>query len=408
MKTYLRSLPFLLCVLVLLAGSALRVADLGSVRFRSPDENIYASQAQKWSASGIRSVADDWESHPELAVFPSPVRVGFLLPLRIAQSLSGDTTPDAGAALSTVASILCLGLIGVIAWRHLAPAAAPIAMALFAVCPPELMAARRAWMESFTGCLGALILLLAFECLRRPKPQVWLLATGALAGLTVTVKETSVSQAGLLLLLLCIAYAREQRWRDIAIVTASAAVTAAMGAWWVCQSIGSYSRTAEFFHRSYTAVANAPYGRMYETGTAFSWIKTIWIADPLLVSLAIMGVLLLITKRSTLLLWCAAVSFLCFSLPLTTEHRMNLRYAALGWVPLCLLASAATVALWQWIRRHASAQERRWAKGFAVTVFCLALVANYMSFRERFASTDLQDLSLRMVLNQPLPIIPER
>lgn len=408
MKTYLQSLPFLLCVLVLLAGSALRVTDLGGVRFRSPDENTYASQAQKWSASGIRSVADEWESHPELAVFPSPVRVGFLLPLRIAQTITGDTTPDAGAELSCISSILCLGLIGVIAWRHLSPTVAPIAMAFFAVCPPELMAARRAWMESFTGCLGALILLLMLECLRRPEPRVWLLATGSLAGWTITVKETSMSQAGLLLLMLGIAYAKQRRWHDIALVTGSATVTATLGAWWVCHSIGSYHRTAEFFQRTYTVMVNAPYGRMYEAGTTGSWVKTIWIADPLLVSFAAIGIVLLVTKRNTLLLWCAAISLLCFALPLTAQHRMNLRYAALGWVPLCFLAAAAAVALWQWIRRHASSEEQRWAKGLAVAVFCLALVANYMSFRERFVSTDLQDLSLRMVLNQPLPVIPER
>lgn len=407
MKTRLRSLPFLLCVLVMLTGIALRFIDLGSVRFRSPDENIYASQAQKWSASGIRSVADEWESHTELAVFPSPVRIGYLLPLRIAQRITEDATPGAGAELSCVASILCLGLVGVIAWRHLSPTAAPIAMALFAVSPPELMVARRAWMESFTECLAALLLLLMLECLRRSEPRAWLFAAGALAGWTVTVKETSMSQAGLLLLLLCIAYARQQRWRDIAIVTGASAVTASFGAWWVCHSIGSYSRTVEFFQRSYTAVANAPYGRIYETGTAASWIKEVWIADPLLVSLAVIGIALLITNRNTLLFWSAATSLLCFALPLTTEHRMNLRYASLGWVPLCFLAAAAIVSLWQWLKHHASAKEQHWGKGFVIAVFCLALAANYMSFRERFLSTDLQDLSLRMVLNQPLPVIPE-
>lgn len=87
---------------------------------------------------------------------------------------------------------------------------------------------------------------------------------------------------------------------------------------------------------------------------------------------------------------------------------MNLRYAALGWVPLCFLAAAAIAAIWQWLERHASNEEQHWAKGFAGAIFCLALVASYLSFRERFVSTDLQDLSLRMVLNQPLPIIPER
>lgn len=408
MKTNSRSLPFLLCVLVMLFGAALRVIDMGSVRFRSPDENVYASQAQKWSASGIRFVADEWENRTELAVFPSPVRIGYLLPLRIAQALTGDATPDAGAELSCVASILSLGLVGVIAWRHLSPTTAPIAMALFAVCPPELMAARRAWMESFTGCLGTLLLLLMLECLRRSEPRAWLVAAGALAGWTVTVKETSVSQAGLLLLLLCIAFVRQQRWRDAAIATAAFAVTATLGAWWVNYSIGGYNRTVEFFHRSYTAVANAPYGHMYETGTAASWIKAIWIADPLLVSLAVIGIALLIANRNTLLFWSAATSLLCFSLPLTTEHRMNLRYASLGWVPLCFLAAAATVALWQWLKRHASTKEQLWVKGFAIAVFCLALAANYMSFRERFVSTDLQDLSLHMVLNRPLPVTPER
>lgn len=408
MKTHLRSLPFLLCVFVMLIGTAFRIVDLGSVQFRSPDENIYASQAKKWSASGIRSVADEWESRAELAVFPSPVRIGFLLPLRIAQTVTGDETPNAGAKLSCVVSILCLALIGVIAWRHLSPMSAPIAMALFAVCPLELMTARRAWMESFTGCLGALIMLLMLECLRRPRPRAWTLAAGALVGWTITVKETSMSQAGLLLLLLCIAYARQKRWHDIAIVAGSATVTAALGAWWVCHAIGSYSRTAEFFHRSYTAVANAPYGRMYETGTAASWIKAIWIADPLLVSLAGVGIAWLIVNRNTLLVWCAATSLLCFSLPLITEHRMNLRYAAPGWAPFCFLGAAAVIDLWQSLKRHVSNKEQRWMKSFAIAVFCLALIANYMSFQERFVSTDLQDLSLRMVLNQPLPVIRER
>ena len=153
------SLPHLLAVAVFALAAALRIANF-QVTDRSPDEVLYA----KFGA-GIAREGPAWVTRTTRAFnrdedveYPWQQRIGFTSLIGLAMRVSGDHTPRAGAAVSTLCSLALVALVGVVGFEFLSPWIAIVAMLFLAVSPLDLALARRAWQDDVMALLTFLML----------------------------------------------------------------------------------------------------------------------------------------------------------------------------------------------------------------------------------------------------------
>src|SRR6266700_6845077 len=99
---------------LLCLGIGLRLANLGNVSSRTPDERVYAARARGWIESGpaaMRSAAQDYLRDPMVRNYPVPTRLGEVRLIAAWMRLTGQTGEAAGAGVSTAASIASLLIV---------------------------------------------------------------------------------------------------------------------------------------------------------------------------------------------------------------------------------------------------------------------------------------------------------
>lgn len=404
----LRRIQIALFLLVVLAGALFRLANLQNVGRRSPDERVYSWEAAaiaEEGTAGLQKIVTQFEKNSDLFLWPSPVRAGYLWIQSGIMHISGHRDPLAGAILSSISGIFALALLGTLVWRSLGPAVALPAMLLYAASPPVLMMARRGWQEPFVECFGVLLLLSAVETLRRRNDYGWLVCVGVLAGASITIKEIAVLDSILILMGLSAVLAAKREWRKLGVLAATTGIVAFVSAVWLAHVLGSFAEVMLFFERSATVAGSSSYAVAWQTGSAGEWIRAIWLCDPLAVSLGFVGVgvSLALSRRSydspasyVRLGACGLVLFFCF-LPVVMPHHYNLRFIAPAFAPLCLLGAVGLAAITGRLKESFGGAEGLWARRFAWIVFVLTACLGYKVFQERFVSSDLQDLSLKMV-----------
>ena len=138
----------ILMAILLCVAADLRLANLGNVNSRTPDERVYTYQAKTWLESGkagIRSMVDEYKADPETRLYPPPTRVGMIRLLAATMRWTRRGDESVGARISCAASIGSLVVLALIGLRFLPPWAAMAGMLFYAVLPAELAIARRTW-----------------------------------------------------------------------------------------------------------------------------------------------------------------------------------------------------------------------------------------------------------------------
>jgi hypothetical protein len=390
--------PRPLIVAAVLLGLALRVLNLGNVGQRTPDEQVYASQAQVLLHEGVagnRRLAAEYV-RDTARLYPPPSRPGYVALVAGVMATTGTTDERAGAWLSCAASAAALTIAALIAARFFHPWIAVMATVMLAVFPPDLVLARRAWQESVVNCAAWLLLYWALA-LGSGGARRW--PAAALVGggsAFLLVKETAVAVYAL-----CLGWvALRLRWGSLRIglaAVAGALLSTALLAW----TLGGMSVLWDI--RSGLRAANAanPYALEYATGPGYLLLSALWTTSPLTTGLATLG--LVAVWRAPLRDRSAALAVAAFGLALLTllmilPHFLNLRYASIAFAPLCILAATA---VW-WVLERT----RTWLgepDGLALRVLvCVGLVlagvADYQRFRDQYVKAQTADLSVRMVL----------
>jgi 4-amino-4-deoxy-L-arabinose transferase-like glycosyltransferase len=404
----LAALAALVCL-----GVALRVVNLNGVTRRTPDEYAYAEAGKVLVAqgrAGVPVLMEHVAANPMTAA--NPVRAGYLFLVADAMRLTGHTDEFAGAELACAASIVCVLLLAVVAWRRFSPGVALVAMLLYAVNPAALMTARRGWGDTVIEAVALLMLLAACEVAAGSRPMGWGILVALTGGFAITLKQTAVLSfafcAGWILVVL---WLRRQR-RDAALFAGLCTLTVLVAVAWLAHLLGGWQHFVAFLTNSMNSSTGNAYSMAYEGGSPLRLGR----AFPVVSAPTVMLVLAAIGYARDLsrpvpverqMTWAFFGLCVVFLATVTLmNNRMNLRYLAPLYAPEALLAGVGMAFLVD----MATQRRPAWGAPVAGVAGMLVLGAaalDYTHFRTEFALPDVQDLSVRMVVEaagSPTPV----
>jgi 4-amino-4-deoxy-L-arabinose transferase-like glycosyltransferase len=400
---------------VLGLGIGLRLFALGNVPVRGPDERTYAYQANRildGGVGGLRSVVEEFRRDPAAKLYPFPSRAGYLWLVAAAMKLTGTRDARAGAYLSCAASIGSLLLVALIGARFFPPGAAVTALLFMAVFPAELAVARRAWGDALLGFLALAMIVPAAEITRGGRSRaLYLMFVGA-GCLAITVKETGSIAFGLCLLWVSwVLFVEERAWREGLLLGLLAGAGSAAAVSWQAFSVGGFRILLEMMTILPKANAANAYALEYQTGPWYQVLEGFFIVAPLLALSCVAGVAAAVFSRAAGRAPCCAdgrpdtrvaagiafvlVSFL--AVPMVLPHWVNLRYLAVVFGPLCLLAGLGFWCAVRVLAARLPAIRPRVVAATACAVVLAGAAVDCQYFQSVVLRQALPDLSIKML-----------
>jgi len=420
-------LPMALLIVVLLLGVGLRICIFEAELARSPDERVYTRQADVVLAQGVEGfhqLGDELARDPAaVAIYPSPMRIGYLLPLVGFMRLTEDSSVLAGATFSLLCSMATLLLVAFAADRFLSRTVAIIATLFLAVLPFDLVVSRRAWEESYISLLIVSVLTLAAWLARRTTarglPEIAAYVAFALLGVACLTTKESAGAALLLCaggLALHLFVRGERRAALLTAVSTSVAVLAyalALGS--LFGGMGhALILTREDIH--YSGIN--PYNMQYDSGPAWMFAAALLRTSPFVCVFGLAGFCVTLYRAwpphalagasrlrtavagAGLPMGIALLTFAALLLQVLTQ-RYSFRYTGPAYGAACLLAAVGATAAAGPLRKLCG----RWTWAVLGCVIALAAFRDVSFARERFLLPQMQDLALRPVLGiAPLPL----
>lgn len=310
---------------------------------RSRDEQTYTTFARTLNREGVTGlqrlsaayVADTQR------LDPPPTRVGYPALIAVVQSATGLDGYVAGSWVSTLASVATLAVIAALGVELLGIEGAIVGTLLLAVFVPDLVIARRAWVDALSSFLTCLMLLATVRYAGR-RHESSALALLALAGFFFALtKETSAIVWALCLgWLLVVDVRRAVRAIGISVV---AGVVALLVLTWVSGGLATLWNIQSQFSRFHTA---NPYAQEYQNGPSLWLVAGFFITSPLTTVLVVIGLPALWLRREGQThsgMWMIggfAVLFLL--LPFVLPNWLSLRFASPAFGPMMLTAATLT------------------------------------------------------------------
>jgi hypothetical protein len=386
---------------VVLLGTLLRVASLDGVSRRTPDEYTYTDQANvlldMGTAAGYPVLFANFARDP---VRPSPTRIGYHWLLTTTMRLTGNRTPLAGAWLACVASVLSLALLAAIGWRFFSPVIALAATLL----------ARRCWVESLVELLTLAALGIACAITAGSRRRLWY-PLFVLAGVfALTVKELSAAAFLLAAAWIVLWLALGREGKAAACFAGATAVAVVLALAWSAERLGGVGQLSQLSVVGAKVAETSPYGLAYSSGPTWLLLLGLWIVSAATVALALCGLAVLaasyVPRRRTVawlphpavLLGLTGFAAIFLVLAMLLPEKLNLRLICPVFGPLALLAGVGFSGLLGLIRRALPPAEGATLTVLATAFLLAAAAFEYRNFARNFAATDMQDLSIRMVL----------
>ncbi len=390
----------------LCVGTLIRIASVGSVGARTLDERVYTQQANIWlqeGRPGIRALVQRYERDPVTRYYPMPTRAGTIRLFAAAMTLSGRTDVLVGAVVSCIASIFSLFLLAWIGVRFFSAWVTSTAVLFFAVFPPELVIARRAWSDAPVELASLLLVWLVCEIVRDSSRRSWHFLFAVVASLGVTLKESFAVPLGICgVWLLCVLLKRGE-WRNALMLTLMSLAGCLVAITWLAEMAGGF-RDLE---RVVTGIAGVnavnPYAIKWASGPGYLLLDGLWIVSPMFALLALTGVLRALDHRSSVgvqyaaLPWIAAFTLSNVVVAMIVPHWLNLRYVSVAFGTYCLLAGVGAELLFS-IGSKQFADRRRgiFAILFAAVMLTGAATASRYFFGA-FVQGGTPDLAIRML-----------
>ncbi len=399
------------CAGVFLAGAALRIANAGTVKDRTPDERVYTRQAVVLideGVAGVRGMVEAYlRSSGDAKMYPPPTRVGYLGMLSFVILLTGDRGENAGAWLSCFCSILALAVAIGIGYRLFGPWVGLLTGVFLAVFPPELVVARRAWQDAVVGCFTLLLIYCASTIAEEPR-RSW--ASGAIVifgSAFLLVKETALIVWGLCLLWAAGNLVWRRDWRRTGILVLAAAAGAAAAIGLLSRAAGGLRPVWQIVSGWNAVNAANPYAIEYLTGPGYLLLPGFWKLSPVVTMLALAGLALVIasrgqgTRNGRVALALAGFVLSFAAIPVILPHWLNLRYLSPIYGSACILAAIAVVEAARVLRPRLEAADVLPSLTLAALLLGIAAVTDYQRFDAAFVERGTPDLSIRMVLESP-------
>ena len=408
-----------LLVMVFFLGVVLRMAAFEAPIVRSPDEGTFAAQARGILAEGSSSIAVAAERvrhDPSLWFVPSPLRAGYTMLLAGVMRATGHTTELAGAVLSLASSMGCLLLAMHLGRRYLSMEAAILGALFMAVSPLELFIARRAWQEAFTELLAlGLIALAAWAISSVRYRRTVFLAFAILGGYCIAVKELAAMVFVFCLLwLLANLLLRREVWTAVALL-ATCLLASGAAVLWLGQLMHGLGAALDFEGTWLRMGHLNPYAIEYETGTPMDLLAVLVPISPTVFLAGAIGLAglaaLALGRRSAgrpmqryfaarnvgVACLLAVFTVVFFGLPLISHYRLNLRFAAVAFGTLDLMAGVGLAAVCIRLRKVMAPLGRVAAMGVLGFALSVAAYRDAEMFHDHFLWSGAQDLSLGLL-----------
>ena len=361
----LRTLAPILAVAIFLVGAAIRLmADFG-FKDTGYDEALYRDyilMADKVGFTEFPNICEYYlidQRKPENQAKLPPTRFLYVFcgwvakhiafgdapPVKLNQPGSADRDPAFVSLhrVSLIFSILTVGLCGLAAWRMIGPGVGVCVMALVAASPLGIHMGKHALVDGFFAFWATLGLWLLWENLQRPNNVRWLVAFGASLALMVMTKENSffvyIAMCGILVL---------NRWARFGTVTRGLVFTGVFGplfAVGVLVSLaGGIAPFVEIYKLLVTKAQNLDYAIATGDGPWYRYLIELMVSDPIVLVLALTGLLTLPLKNKAFGYLIAFVAF-SYLMMCNVKYAMNLRYTTIWMLPLAALASAQILQL---------------------------------------------------------------
>jgi 4-amino-4-deoxy-L-arabinose transferase-like glycosyltransferase len=401
----IRWVQLAIVILLVTVGVALRVENLNGITFRSPDEHNYTSEAGALLEQGVAVFPLLVDAHSKNPDLPSPTRAGYLFLLVETMRLTAHREEMAGVELSCAASIVAILLLSTIAWRYFTPTVAIAALILYAVSPMALTTARRAWEESVVEALALALIAIACQITAGSRSWGWFLLFALLGGFSIAVKEVAAESYVLCFAWVLIVLLLRREWRHAMLFVAMCAVASAAVVAWLACLLGGFAIFAHQYIMTAQFLVGTRYSIVFEGGEPWRLLQAFWIVSATASVLALAGIAYAINWRNgwgvrrqialALTLFIAVFMLVAAIEP----HHLNLRYICPVFAPFYLLAGVGVYGVLHLLRRHlAEAESRPLAAILFATLICGAGV-DYYHFKMNFATPEMQDLSIRMVLS---------
>jgi len=393
--------------IILLLGIGARIANLGNVSSRTPDERVYRGQADIWrqqGTAGLRSLVAAYERDPEARLYPPPTRVGMIRLVAAAISVTGQDDESAGALLSCVASIGSLFMLALIGFRFFPPWAALCGLLLYVISPPELVIARRAWADAVVELIGLGMVYAACEITRDSRRWSAYAGFSVAGALGIAVKESMGVPLGLCGIWLLWVLAVERReFRNAAILVGASVLTVAASVGWLAYSAGGLGEVVKIISGIPAANATNAYALEYASGPPWLLLQAFWIVSPVSALFFAAGVyaeLAGFSGAEAAGRWITLFTGVQIAIAMAIPHWLNLRYVSVAFGCYCLVAGLGFWFPVSLVLSRIRSQDRKALAAMLGLVAIGGAFADYARFERYFVRDGTADLSVRMVLDE--------
>jgi hypothetical protein len=398
---------YVLMAALLCLAAGLRLANLGNVSSRTPDERVYTKFANLWlesGAAGLETQVAAYQADAEARLYPTPTRVGMIRLIAGVMALSGRRDELPGASISCAASIASAFVLALLGLRFFPPWAAAAALLFFAVSPADLAIARRAWPDAMVELQGVLLAWIACEiaCGSRRHVRTFIVLLAAVGSAGVTIKESTPLIYGLCGLWVLWVLVRERRdWWSAALLGVTAAAGLAIALLWMAGPVGGISKLV--YIMSHVPANNAvnAYALEYASGPPWLLLYAFWIASPLaaLFGTAGFGAAFAMGGERAVR-WLAGLLGLHLMVGMATPHFLNLRYQSAVFCVFYLLAGFGFWYVLSLGLKWVDTSQRALVTILAVLIAIGASVADYLRFQAFFVRDSTADLSIKMLMDE--------
>lgn len=405
---------------LLLFGVGLRWANLDNVASRTPDEAVYTGQAnvvRSEGTAGVRKMTAQYRREPDARLYPPPTRAGYIWLLAGVMSLSDRADEGAGADLSAACSVGSLLLLAWVGLRFFPAWATVFAVLFYAVSPPELVMARRAWQDCLIEFLGLALVAVAAEIMRDSRRRIWYLVFVLIGSFGVVVKESwALIYALWALGVLGVVLVARRDWKNGLLLAAAGLAGLAASVAWLASQVGGFSDLYQIVSQIPNANAANPYAKEFQTGPGYLLLRAFRILAPIPALLCLPGLVVGLFPRTVperlrtspngarggIVRWMALFVPVFLAFPFVLPHWLNLRYVSVLFPAVYLLAGLGfwfcASACWGWLR----GSTRGLLAVLVLALLVLGAFADYERFQRIFVRNNIPDLSVKLVVDYGL------
>ncbi len=291
------------------------------------------------------------------------------------------------SAISSLCSMLLLGLGARFAWRLGGGAVALCVTALMAFAPTQIHMSQHALIDGVFAFWATLSLWLLWENLQRPNRWPWLVAYGGALGVMVLTKENAMFAYLAILALLA-----ANHWLRFGRLTLGLCLATVLGPLLgvvvLMTLCGGLSTTIEIYRLLVSKASVLQYAIVTGDGPWYRYLVDLMVVSPVILVLAIGGIFRLQrTERAGMFLLLFVVA--SFSVMANVRYGMNLRYTNMWDFPLRYLA---VLCLWGIVPRRKT--QALWLS-LCIVALCTLELRQYDIF---FVQNDLYELVPRDLL----------